>query len=54
MSEIKHRLIELKSIFNMFGGQAILNIKTLIWMSYRMIIFGTWGKGRKKYGNEYI
>jgi len=51
MYEIKYRIIELKNIFSMFGRQAILNIRTLIWMSYRMIIFGTWGKGRKRYGN---
>ena len=45
MSEIKYRMRELKLIFGLFGKQAIINITSLIWMSYRMIIFGTWGNG---------
>jgi hypothetical protein len=48
MIEIKYRAIELKRIFSLFGGQAMLNITSLIWMSYRMIVFGTWGKGKRK------
>jgi len=48
MSEMKYRLDNLKMIFDLFGGNAIMNIKGLIWMSYKMIIFGTWGNGKRK------
>jgi len=47
MSEMKYRLDNLKMIFSLFGGTAMLNLKSLIWMTYRMVIFGTWGKGRR-------
>ena len=46
MKEINRRYEELKMIFDLFGGNAIMNIKGLIWMSYRMIIFGKWGNAK--------